>query len=78
LSFYCNFGSNGKTQPYYWLAIDPTTNTKQRKTERENNRERLRTTEEIFTLGFDYVTPILEIHLGNTMTWFLWGSNLFW
>jgi hypothetical protein len=51
---------------------------KQRKTEREKNRERLRTTEEIFTLGFDCVTPILEIHLGNTMTWFMWGSNLFW
>jgi hypothetical protein len=22
--------------------------------------------------------PILEIHLGNTMLWFMWGSNLFW
>ncbi len=51
---------------------------KQRKTDREKNRERLRTIEEIFTLGFDCVTPILEIHLGNTMMWFMWGSNLFW
>jgi hypothetical protein len=39
----------------------------QRKIEREKNRERLRTIEEILTLGFDYVTPILEIHLGNTI-----------
>jgi hypothetical protein len=34
------------TQPHYWLATDPTTKTrqrKQRKTEREKNRERLRT-----------------------------------
>jgi hypothetical protein len=32
-----------KTQPYYWLATDPTTKTRQRKKEREKNRERLRT-----------------------------------
>jgi hypothetical protein len=51
---------------------------KQIKTEGEKNKERLKTTEEILTLGFDYVTPILEIHLRNTMTWFMWGSNLFW
>jgi hypothetical protein len=51
---------------------------KQRKTKREKNSERLRTIEEILTLRFDGVIPILEIHLGNTMTWFLWGSNLFW
>jgi hypothetical protein len=50
---------------------------KQRKIKKERNRERLRTTEEILTLGFDCVTPILETYLGNTMTWFLWGSNLF-
>jgi hypothetical protein len=50
---------------------------KQRKIERGKNKERLRTTKEILTLGFDCVTPILEIHLGNIMTWFLWGSNLF-
>jgi len=52
--------------------------TQQRPDKETKNRERLRTTEEIFTLGFDCVTPILEIHLGNTMTWFMWGSNLFW
>ncbi len=78
LSFCCRSRSNGKTQPYYWLTTNPATKTRQRKTERENNRERLRITEEILTLGFDCVTPILEIHLGNTMTWFMWGSNLFW
>jgi hypothetical protein len=77
LSFCCRSGSNGKTQPYYWLATDLATKTRQRTKERQN-REKLKTTEEILTLGFDCVTPILEIHLGNTMTWFMWGSNLFW
>jgi len=43
LNFCCNFGSNRKIQPYYWLTTDPTTKTKQRKTEREKNKERLRT-----------------------------------
>jgi len=37
--------SNRKTQPYYWLATEPTTKTRQRNKERqrEKNRERLRT-----------------------------------
>jgi hypothetical protein len=50
---------------------------KQRKTKREKNKERLRTMKEILTLRFDCVTPILEIHLGNTMTWFLWDPTCF-
>jgi hypothetical protein len=45
MSFCYNSGSNGKTQPYYWLATDPITKTRQRNKERqrEKNRERLRT-----------------------------------
>jgi hypothetical protein len=39
LSFCCNSGSNGKTQPYYWLATDPTTKTRQRNKERKGKEE---------------------------------------
>jgi len=38
LSFCCNSGSNGKTQPYYWLATDPTTKTRQRNKERQKGK----------------------------------------
>jgi hypothetical protein len=38
LSFCCNSGSNGKTQPYYWLATDPTTKTRQRNKERQEGK----------------------------------------
>jgi len=42
LSFCSNPGSNGKTEPYYWLATDRTNNNdntkKQRKTERGKNK----------------------------------------
>jgi hypothetical protein len=33
-----NSGSNGKTQPYYWLATDPTTKTRQRNKERQKGK----------------------------------------
>ncbi len=38
LSFCCNSGSNGKTQPYYWLATDPTRKTRQRNKERQKGK----------------------------------------
>jgi hypothetical protein len=39
LSFCCNSGSNRKTQPYYWLATDPTTKTRQRNKETEKGEQ---------------------------------------
>jgi hypothetical protein len=35
LSFRCNSGSNGKTQPYYWLATDP-----QQRPDKETQKQR--------------------------------------
>jgi hypothetical protein len=41
LSFCCNSGSNGKTQPYYWLATD--LNKKDKKqTDRQKGQEKLK------------------------------------
>jgi hypothetical protein len=38
LSFWCHSGSNRKTQPYYWLATDPTKKTRQWNKERQGKR----------------------------------------
>jgi hypothetical protein len=43
LSFCCNSGSDGKTQPYYWLATDPTTKTRQRTKKDRKGKEQGKT-----------------------------------
>jgi hypothetical protein len=41
LSFCCNSRSNGKTQPYYWLATDHN-NKDKKKTDRHKGKEKLK------------------------------------